>query len=237
DPQDMAKKPSLWEEWGPARDPYNISAIIRSYHAMVAHLDDCLGRLLDALEQAGQLEDTVIIVTSDHGEFLGNHGRLFKGPYLCDDLLRVPMIIWDGARRNTVSGKTDALTSSLDFFPTIKSLAGIAELAQSTGIRMVDTDLALAPDGERGCAISEWRMHPDTGATTDDILSVRTKGERYVRYATSCEEEYYQHGEDPFELDNRSGEAGTKEQREKLRKLLEEQGPQRGSWPPPTAPW
>lgn len=91
DPDDIAKKPSLWEEWAPARDPFNISSIIRSYHAMIAHLDDCLGRLIEALDQAGQLENTVIVFTSDHGEFLGNHARLFKGPFLCDDLLRVPM--------------------------------------------------------------------------------------------------------------------------------------------------
>jgi arylsulfatase A-like enzyme len=237
DAEDIRKKPSLWEEWGPARDPFTISSIIRSYHAMIAHLDDCLGRLIEALEQSGQLENTIIIFSSDHGEFLGNHGRLFKGPYLCDDLLRVPMIIWDGAGRNSVKGKTDTLTSSLDLFPTFLSLAGIRDLTPSRASRMVDTDLNIAPDGDRQFAISEWRMHPCSGKVTDDILSIRTKMERYVWYANTQEEEYYLHAKDPYELDNRAGDPQTEDQCRQLAELLNQHAPNRGDWPRPAAPW
>jgi arylsulfatase A-like enzyme len=237
DPEDIPKKPSIWEEWGPARDPFNISSIIRSYHAMIAHLDDCLGRLVQALKQAGELENTIIVLSSDHGEFLGNHGRLFKGPYLCDDLLRVPMIIWDGAGRNRIKGRTDVLTSSLDIFPTMQALAGIREVHPSSGIRMVDTELNLVPDEEREFAISEWRMHPDTGKVADDILSIRTRDRRYVWYENTGEEEFYEHATDPFELDNRASTENTGSIRSALAESLHSHKPARGNWPAPTAPW
>jgi len=204
---------------------------------MIAHLDACLGRLITALEESGQLENTVIVFSSDHGEFLGNHDRLFKGPYLCDDLLRVPMIIWDGAGRNSVKGRIHNLTSSLDLFPTFQSMAGIRDLAPSRGFRIVDTELNMAPDGERAWAISEWRRHPDSGDVTDDILSIRTKEERYVRYAHTQEEEYYVHAADSFELDNRAGNPDTRDRRNELAGILREQAPPPGNWPSPSAPW
>jgi arylsulfatase A-like enzyme len=237
DPADIPKKPSLWGGKAQPFDPFDIGSIIRSYHAMIAHIDACLGRLLGALESAGLLQDTVIVFSSDHGEFLGNHDRLFKGPFLCDDLLRVPMIIWDGAARNTLKGKTDLLTSSLDLFPTFQALAGIQEPLSPHGTRMVDTNLNIAPDGEREEAISEWRSHPGSGEPTDDILSIRTKEDRYVTYAVSDEEEYYRHSEDPFELDNRAADPATADRRRELAGRLRQHAPQRGDWPAPTAPW
>lgn len=237
DPRDCEKKPSLWAEFELARDPFALSSIIRSYHAMLSHIDACLGRLLEALEASGQLENTIIVFSSDHGEFLGNHGRLFKGPYLCDDLLRVPLVIWDGAHQNSVKGKTSILTSSLDFFPTFKALAGIQNFATPRGIRIVDSDLNIAPDGEQEFVISEWRMHPHSGNASDDILTIRTRDQRYVSYATTGEEEFYQHKSDPFELNNLADDPSTEEDRRQLAALLSQHAPQRGTWPAPKAPW
>jgi len=235
-PDDIAQKPSLWEEWPESRDPFFISNIIRSYHAMIAHLDACLDRLIQALAAAGQLEDTVIVMSSDHGEFLGNHGRLFKGPYLCDDILKVPLIIWDGGQGNQIKGNLPYLTSSIDFYPTFLALAGIP-LGQDTQRPIVDAELNPVPCGERPYAISEWRMHPNREQTSDDILSVRTRDQRYVWYAHSREEEYYEHASDPFELHNRAAEAETQHAREHLASVLQDEGSQRGAWPAPAAPW
>lgn len=84
---------------------------------------------------------------------------------------------------------------------------------------------------------SEWRMHPDTGKVTDDILSIRTKTHRYVVYKNSGEEEFYGHANDPFELDNRASKKTNASALSKLAERLQRHKPGRGSWPAPTAPW
>ena len=59
---------------------------------MIALIDHEVGRILGALETAGMAEKTLVVFTSDHGEMLGNHQQLLKGPQLYDDLTRVPLI-------------------------------------------------------------------------------------------------------------------------------------------------
>jgi arylsulfatase len=64
-----------------------------AYWAMIDLIDDQVGRMLDALERTGQLADTIVIFTSDHGEMLGDHGIYLKGPYFYEPAVRVPLII------------------------------------------------------------------------------------------------------------------------------------------------
>ena len=82
-----------------ARPPqdFNAQDIIASYYAMIELIDDNIGRLVAALEETEQRENTVIIFTSDHGETLGDHGLLLKGCRFNEGLVRVPLIIsWPG---------------------------------------------------------------------------------------------------------------------------------------------
>ena len=234
DADDLSKKPKHWgDEF--CREPNELSAIIRSYHAMIEHIDANIGRLIEALKKSGELENTIIVFSSDHGEFLGNHGKIFKGPYLCDDLLRVPLIVWDGAQRK--SGETvESLTSALDFYPTLSALAGF-DAAPTEGQCFLDNDLNVDPDGAREHVISEWRMQPFTEGSGGDILSIRTATDRYVYYANTDEEEYYLHSEDPYEVNNLGSDKGTAERRQQLRELLRTAGPSTGEWPLPTGPW
>ena len=59
---------------------------------MIKLIDDQLGRMLSALEETGQLENTIVIFMSDHGELLGDHGLIQKGCRFYDGLVRVPLI-------------------------------------------------------------------------------------------------------------------------------------------------
>ncbi|WP_222429919.1 sulfatase family protein [Paenibacillus cremeus] len=89
-----------------------------SQWAMVEHLDTQVGRLLDELEQSGELDNTIIIFMSDHGEMLGDHGIYWKGPYFYEELVRVPlMIAWPGK----VAGgrRSKALVELVDLAPTL----------------------------------------------------------------------------------------------------------------------
>ena len=88
-----------------ARDAKTLKA---AYYAMIQLVDEQLGRMLEALEETGQRENTVIIFTSDHGETLGDHGLIQKGCRFYEGLVRVPLIFaWQGQFLNGL--KSDAL--------------------------------------------------------------------------------------------------------------------------------
>ena len=59
-----------------------------AYYGMITLVDDNIGRVLDALEEKGIEEDTLIMFTNDHGELLGDHGLLFKGPFHYDSIIK-----------------------------------------------------------------------------------------------------------------------------------------------------
>jgi arylsulfatase A-like enzyme len=73
--------------------PEDFQAMRLGYHAMVAHIDREVGRVLEALEDSGLADDTMVIYTSDHGDMLGDHGGLVKGAMLFDPCIRVPLIV------------------------------------------------------------------------------------------------------------------------------------------------
>ena len=83
-------------------------------------IDDCVGRVLDALERSGRADDTIVIFTSDHGELLGDHGLLRKGPPPYRQLLQVPFII--SGPGIVADAKIDELTSHIDLLPTLASM-------------------------------------------------------------------------------------------------------------------
>jgi len=95
----------------------------RGYFAAIEALDDCMGRLLAALKEAGELDRTVVVFTSDHGDSLGSHRQYGKQmPYeesiSIPFLVRHPPAVPAGAR-------TDALLAPLDMMPTVLGLAGV----------------------------------------------------------------------------------------------------------------
>ncbi len=112
-----------------ARDAWSLQA---AYYAMIALIDDQLARLLDALEATGQLERTVILFTSDHGEMLGDHGLIEKGCRFYDGLVRVPMI-WSWPGRVQAPARSDALVMALDIAPTLLDVAGLETPAEMQG--------------------------------------------------------------------------------------------------------
>jgi len=94
-----------------------------AYYAMIEQIDDHVGRLLDYLDETGLRDDTVIIFHSDHGELLGDHGMLQKGPHFYDCSVRVPLIVsWPGhVEQDLIS---DALVQLIDLAPTVLDLCG-----------------------------------------------------------------------------------------------------------------
>lgn len=108
---------------------------IRSYIGMTNMIDRYVGKLLDFLERTGQRENTLVIFTTDHGDYLGQHGLWGKGLPAFDDCQRVPMIIdWPAAMAKADKGRTDAFISLVDLPATILEAAGLQQIPGMQGI-------------------------------------------------------------------------------------------------------
>ncbi len=100
---------------------------IGAYYALVTEMDHLIGEILKALEEAGIEDETLVIYTSDHGDFVGNHGMVEKaaaGQNVYEDILNIPLIIrYPGNKKN---GKRNVeLVSLVDFYPTLVELLGL----------------------------------------------------------------------------------------------------------------
>ncbi len=164
-----------------------------AYYAMIALLDHHTGRILDALDELGLSRNTLVVFTSDHGEFLGHHGLWGKGPFHLEDLLRVPLIArWPGV---VPGGRcSSALQSLADLTPTFLAaacvplpagLAGINQLPVWTGNRAAGRSTALVEN-----RVSD-RLYVKTVITDRHKLTVHLpgdEGELYDMEADAAEE-------------------------------------------------
>ena len=95
----------------------------QGYYAMISEMDQYVGRILDALDASGARDNTIIVFTSDHGEWLGDHLRYGKGYPADDAVSRVPLII--AAPGAQESQEYSGIVEAVDIVPTLLELAGI----------------------------------------------------------------------------------------------------------------
>ena len=144
--QDM----KTWNEDG-------IRRIVQHYLASISLIDDSVGILLTALAETGQVDNTIIVFVSDHGEFLGNHGLIRKPSLHYDETIRVPLIIrapkgYGGGRR--VRG----LVEMVDVHPTLMGLSG---LTINPGVQGIDWSGAIRDSAHIGRADIHADMYDD----------------------------------------------------------------------------
>ncbi|MBD3256387.1 MAG: sulfatase-like hydrolase/transferase [Candidatus Lokiarchaeota archaeon] len=113
---------------------------MRLTYGCVSLFDHSIGEILAALEKLGYADDTMVVYTSDHGDLMGDHGMIYKGPSPFDGVLRVPLIVKAPGVIQS-GGVTDALVSSIDIAKTILNYAGVSKRWHSRYIQGVD----LAP--------------------------------------------------------------------------------------------
>jgi len=95
-----------------------------AYYAMIENIDHQFGRIVDHLTETGQIESTIVIFTSDHGELLGDHGLMYKGCKFFEGLIHIPLIVsWPGTYQQDIS--TKALVETIDIAPTLLEAGGI----------------------------------------------------------------------------------------------------------------
>ncbi|RYE42563.1 MAG: DUF4976 domain-containing protein, partial [Hyphomicrobiales bacterium] len=103
------------------------------YYGMTSFLDQQIGRILETLDWLKIADETLIVFTTDHGHFLGQHGLWHKGPFHYEDLLRLPFIVrWPG--HVSAGERSEALQSLVDLAPTFLAAAGLPVPGRMQGV-------------------------------------------------------------------------------------------------------
>ena len=155
-------------------------------YGAITMIDDWVGRILDALEQAGKAENTVVVFMSDHGDYMGDHGTVLKHGLHSHGLIRVPLI-WADPRRAGAS-VSSRQGSAIDFAPTLLQSAGIAcpvgmqgrdllaEDAAELPVLIEDAGLAFASDDGRTASRTlvhdGWRMTVFEGSDLGELYDL-----------------------------------------------------------------
>lgn len=164
--------------------------VVAHYYALVSHIDDQIGRILTALDDTGQRDNTIVIFTADHGEHLGDHGQIGKGsPH--DSAARVPLII-RYPNGTIVTGQSDSLIELVDVAPTILDWCGIQTPPALQGKSLL-AELAGSGGAGRSSAYMEIR-HPGAGG----YKAIRTRQHLYER-CTGGRERLWDLAKDPHQ--------------------------------------
>lgn len=176
---------------------------MRVYYAMTANFDWNFGRITDAINSAGIAENTIIVVTSDHGEMFGAHGRMKKNIFY-EESVRVPFLIqW---KNNLPSGYiSDTLISTVDIMPTLLGLAGVRIPTEVEGL-----DLSESLRGEKNLE-PDYAFLMNTGACAiwengHEWRAIRTKEYTYAVFRGSNnlprKELFFDNINDPYQMVN-----------------------------------
>jgi arylsulfatase A-like enzyme len=180
--------------------PGNLQQLVRLYQGEVLYVDAEIDALVQALEDP-RLGSTLVVVTADHGEGLGQHGWLEHALYLYDEQIRVPLIAyWPGQLPKGLRVATPV--GLADVAPTLAELAGLPELAGIDGRSLAATARGgVAPDA-RPLFGYRHLISEATGWDRGEKTSVRTDVWKYIRSTGNgpTREELYDLQKDPGEL-------------------------------------
>jgi len=168
---------------------------IANYYGMISLMDRQIGRILEAVDRLGAADNTLVVFSTDHGHFLGQHGLVAKGAFHYEDMIRVPFLVrWPG--RTPAGAVSDHIQGLVDLAPTFLSAAGQEVPGIMTGVDQVPSWTGDGPC--RDHALCENRH-------TYSRVHLRTYvNERYkiTVYRTGDDGELFDLAEDPGEINN-----------------------------------
>ncbi|MDR2255526.1 MAG: sulfatase-like hydrolase/transferase [Arthrobacter sp.] len=170
-------------------------------YGLIEFMDEQVGRVLRALEETGQAENTVVLFTADHGDLFGDHGLMLKHFVHYSAVTRVPLVVAD-PRRPERSGSREALVSSVDITATLLELGGATAIRGMHGRSLEPVLGGDAPIRERLLIEEDQPFSPEGLPAPTRIRTVITPRGRFTRYFGSSEAELYDHASDPGELAN-----------------------------------
>jgi N-acetylglucosamine-6-sulfatase len=201
---------------------------IRNRMRMMKAVDESLGRMIEAVEKAGQLDNTVIVLTSDHGYFYGEHGLDAERRLAYEETIRIPLLIrapasGSGATTNRPiqqGQRLDEFALSIDIAPTMLELAGVPPPTSLQGRSLMPL--------LKGAAIG-WREDFLIEYFSDTVFprirnmgyqAVRTQRWKYIQYQELKEmDELYDLQSDPHELSNVIASGPLPEMQDRLARL------------------
>lgn len=204
--------PLAWSKKAPVSEEEKKKRI-RNTYAMIDLIDRAVGRIIETLEELGELDHTILIFTSDHGELMGDHGLWKKGPFFFDGELRVPLLIYDPDFKQNGTA-TRSLASSIDIYPTVFDLLGKEWPEYIDGVSLVP---AMEQRVSREFCLAEYR----TGFIPHDLHANIFIDEEYkfIQYNTG-ECELTDRKNDPDELNNLAADEKNHALVEKYREKL-----------------
>jgi N-acetylglucosamine-6-sulfatase len=203
---------------------------IRDRQRMLAAVDEGLGKMLDALKETGVAEDTIVVFTSDHGYFYGEHGLSVERRLAYEEAIRIPLLI---RYPRVIGAKTviDFTTLSIDLAPTLLQYAGASIPANMSGRSLVPVLLGQEVPLRESFLIEYFSDTVFPRIRKMGYQAVRTDRWKHIHYTDlpAGMDELYDLQSDPYEMRNVIGEpanaAVIKELSAERKRMLEETKP------------
>ena len=164
------------------------------YYGMTSFMDHHIGRILDHLDKTGQADNTIVVFTTDHGHFIGQHGLTEKAIHHYEDLLKIPFIV--RMPEGPTGDVSSAIQNLVDLAPTFLAAAGVDKLPAMTGVSQLET-WAGGEDARTG-SITE-NHHGTHGFHMRTYVNARYK---ITVYRDGDQGELFDLQEDPGEINN-----------------------------------
>jgi arylsulfatase A-like enzyme len=169
---------------------------IATYYGMISCMDKYIGQIMNKLDALGLRENTLVVFTTDHGHFYGQHGLKAKGPFHYEDMVKVPFIV---SMPGTVPAgrRSDAIQSLVDLPQTFLAACGLDTPAEMTGVNQFDVWTG-ATGPARNHVIVENHHQP----TTIHVKTYVDERHKITVYRQRSYGEVFDLQEDPGEVRN-----------------------------------
>ena len=181
------------------------------YYGMISEVDAQLGRVWQAVKSAGAWDDTIIVLTSDHAEMMGDHFMLGKGGFF-DASYHIPLIIRDPRRKVAAGSSVDHFTEAVDILPTLLDLIGAEPQQHLDGRSLLPWIDGKPPEAWRDAAhwefdfrtvaAGEAERHFGVGSRACNLAVIRTADFKYVHFGSGLPPVLFDLSKDPGELNN-----------------------------------
>ena len=175
----------------------DLRAARHGYYANISYVDSLLGQLLDTLEQTGMLENTIVVFTSDHGDFLGERGLWYKMSYL-EPSAHVPFIIWNPNRFK--ARRVNEPVTLTDVLPTLAAIGqgrNVPELAREVDGRSL---VPLLKGADENKNFTAWGEYLAEGAIAP-MYMLRRGPWKFIHSPVDADQ-LFNLVDDPLELNN-----------------------------------
>jgi arylsulfatase A-like enzyme len=198
----------------PVHSDRQLRELIANYYGMISLIDHNVGRILLHLEQLGLSQNTLVVYSTDHGDWLGDHGLILKGPMAYEGLLRVGLLLQGpGVPKGKVVNDP---VSTLDLPSTFADYARVPfEAKHSRSLKPL-----IHGEATRDFAYSEWDLRASRSGVDLDLRTVRTRTHKLTVDLRSGAGELYDLANDPHEMENRFNDPGANSAQKELTDMI-----------------